>query len=137
MVVLVLEFSNAGDSLTAAAGHTMDREEAAASTRRSGGGSLWSGLKQMFHPRPQAQGGPQPPQRPARGSSSTLSYSCLGNSRRAAEDADPYGGGAQPAQLNRNMSYSHESVFQMDPHIVQVSDILSFYYIFVKGKKFS
>ena len=105
----------------------MDREEAAASTRRSGGGSLWSGLKQMFHPR--AQGGPQPPQRPARGSSSTLSYSCLGNSRRAAEDADPYGGGAQPAQLNRNMSYSHESVFQMDPHIVQVSDILAFYYL--------
>ena len=127
----MLELSDAGDSLTAAAGHTMDREEAAASTRRSGGGSLWSGLKQMFHPRP------QPPQRPARGSSSTLSYSCLGNSRRAAEDADPYGGGTQSAQLNRNMSYSHESVFQMDPHIVQVSDILAFYYIFVKGKKFS
>ena len=91
-------------------------------SRRSAGGSLWSGFKQMFNNKnapeypPRGQH-PQPPQRPSkRLEHSSFSYSCLGNSNSRRSEDDMYGG-SSPAQssLSRNISYSHESVFQMDP----------------------
>ena len=90
--------------------------------RRSAGGSLWSGFKQMFHAKnapeypPRGQQPPQPPQRPTkRLEHSSFSYSCLGNSNSRQRSEDDIYGNQTPTSLSRNISYSHESVFQMDP----------------------
>ena len=88
--------------------------------RQSGGGSIWSGLKQMFNnkPSPHAQAEAGPGQKKLQ--HSAYSYSCLGNSSRRT-DEDMYEGPTGSQALSRNISYSHESVFQMDPYVVQVS----------------
>ena len=85
------------------------------SDRRQSGGSIWSGLKQMFNnkPSPQTVPGQKKLQH------SAYSYSCLGNSSRRT-DEDMYEGPTGSQALSRNISYSHESVFQMDPYVVQV-----------------
>ena len=90
---------------------------------RKGGASLWSGLKQMFNSR--AKGGPGPE---ARLDHSV--YSCLGHSNNVEPD-ETYG--LQATQLSRNFSYSHESVFQMEPHHTQVTIIMSFYFSTVRN----
>ena len=88
------------------------------SDRRQSGGSIWSGLKQMFNNKPspgpgQVEAGQKKLQH------SAYSYSCLGNSNRRT-DEDMYEGPSGSQALSRNISYSHESVFQMDPYVVQV-----------------
>ena len=88
------------------------------SDRRQSGGSIWSGLKQMFNNKPspgqaEAEAGHKKLQH------SAYSYSCLGNSSRRT-DEDMYEGPTGSQALSRNISYSHESVFQMDPYVVQV-----------------
>ena len=89
------------------------------SDRRQSGGSIWSGLKQMFNNKPS----PGPPGQAEAGQKkiqhSAYSYSCLGNSSRRT-DEDMYEGPTGSQALSRNISYSHESVFQMDPYVVQV-----------------
>ena len=87
-------------------------------SRHSGGGSIWSGLKQMFNNKPSQGPGPvEAGQKKLQ--HSAYSYSCLGNSSRRTDD-DMYEGPAGSQALSRNISYSHESVFQMDPYVVQV-----------------
>ena len=89
---------------------------------RKGGASLWSGLKSMFHGRPRgADTASATMDRQRRLEHSSYSYSCLGqsNTRNTPDNQETYGVG-QSAALARNISYSHESVFQMDPHHAQV-----------------
>ena len=88
----------------------MDLEEGGVGGRK-GGASLRSGLKQMFHGRPRGT-------ESSRLESST--YSCLGHSNNVEID-ETYG--LQSSALSRNISYSHESVFQMDPHHSQVGGV--------------
>ena len=99
-----------------------DQEDVIHNSRRSAGGSLWSGLKQIFHNK--SPGQPPPPEatsnsRPRRLEHSSFSYSCLGNSNSRNVEDEMYGdtgsGMASQSSLSRNISYSHESVFQMDP----------------------
>ena len=87
-------------------------------SRQSGGGSIWSGLKQMFNNKPSQGPGPVDAGQ-KKLQHSAYSYSCLGNSSRRTDD-DMYEGPAGSQALSRNISYSHESVFQMDPYVVQV-----------------
>ena len=90
------------------------------SDRRQSGGSIWSGLKQMFNNKPSPHtvpGQSGPGQKKLQ--HSAYSYSCLGNSSRRT-DEDMYEGPTGSQALSRNISYSHESVFQMDPYMVQV-----------------
>lgn len=89
------------------------------SDRRQSGGSIWSGLKQMFNNKPSSQTGPQSGTAQKKLQHSAYSYSCLGNSSRRT-DEDMYEGPKGSQALSRNISYSHESVFQMDPYVVQV-----------------
>ena len=61
------------------------RERSERSERRSGGSSIWSGLKQMFNNKP-SPGSAQPERDPCKVGQKKLhhsaySYSCLGNSR--------------------------------------------------------
>lgn len=113
-------------SLSCSGSVSMDRDQDTGdvihNSRRSAGGSLWSGLKQIFHNK--SPGQPTPPEasinsRPRRLEHSSFSYSCLGNSNSRKVEDDMYGdsgsGMASQSSLSRNISYSHESVFQMDP----------------------
>ena len=90
---------------------------------RKGGASLWSGLKSMFHGR--ARGGETANatmDRQRRMEHSAFSYSCLGQGKANTIEADESYGVGQSAA--RNISYSHESVFQMEPHYTQVGQPL-------------
>ena len=86
---------------------------------RKGGASLWSGLKSMFHGRPRGgETASATMDRQRRLEQSSFSYSCLGQGHsKTIEAEESYGVGQSAA---RNISYSHESVFQMDPYVVQV-----------------
>ena len=92
----------------------MDLEEGGGGGRK-GGASLWSGLKQIFHSRQRTE---------SRLESSA--YSCLGHSNNVEID-ETYG--LQSSALSRNISYSHESVFQMEPHYTQVRQYQYYYVI--------
>ena len=88
----------------------MELEEGGGGARK-GGASLWSGLKQIFHSRARTE---STMERPRRLEHSAFSYSCLGHSNtKGVETEETYG--LQSSALSRNISYSHESVFQMDP----------------------
>jgi len=85
--------------------------------------TLWSGIKNMFHQRQRTPSRSR--ERRQESSLSSLSYSCLGQARQQEElDEDSYGGfgdpragvrGRERERLSRNLSISHESVFQMEP----------------------
>ena len=93
--------------------------------RRSGGGSLWSGLKQMFHNKSPAPQDSNNTEKRRRLEQSSFSYSCLGNAKTQKHEEDIYVGPGPQGSLSKNISYSHESVFQMDsPHIQLVSSNL-------------
>ena len=55
---------------------------------------------------------------------SSFSYSCLGQGQASKVEAEETYGVGQSAALSRNISYSHESVFQMEPHFTQVRQSL-------------
>ena len=99
---------------------------------RKGGASLWSGLKSMFHGKVRAgEGGSATIERQRRLEQSSFSYSCLGQGQASTtngEAEESYGVG-QSAALSRNISYSHESVFQMEPHYTQVRQYQCYYVI--------
>lgn len=93
--------------------------------RKGGGASLWSGLKSMFHGRPRAgEAGSATMERQRRLEQSSFSYSCLGQGQASKVEAEETYGVGQSAALSRNISYSHESVFQMEPHFTQVRQSL-------------
>ena len=82
---------------------------------------LWSGIKQIFNNKPRNRG--TGPRRQFSSEQQSLSYSCLGNPR-AEEEEEEYRRIQNARRLSRNLSLSHESVFQMDPHPTQVVTFL-------------
>jgi len=82
---------------------------------------LWSGLKHMFHQRQRTPSRNRNERRQFPTELSSLSYSCLGQARQ--EEEEMYGmNNQQRARLSRNLSMSHESVFQMEPLPSQSSE---------------
>ena len=98
---------------------------------------LWNGLKSMFNGSSSTGSNKSSSRESGRRSRGgpfghdqlqSLSYSCLGNKgERRAEEEVEYHMRDSVARLSRNLSLSHESVFQMDPHISQVG--LNYRYI--------
>ena len=98
---------------------------------------LWSGIKQIFNgstgkPRTR-ESGRNARSRPFSNDLQSLSYSCLGNGKRKEEEEAEleYHMRDSVARLSRNLSLSHESVFQMEPHISQVGNCCVFQLLFV------
>ena len=80
---------------------------------------IWSGLKHMFHQRQRTPSRNRNERRQFSTDLSSLSYSCLGQARQDEEEM--YGiNSQQRSRLSRNLSMSHESVFQMEPLPSQV-----------------
>jgi len=82
---------------------------------------IWSGLKHMFHQRQRTPSRNRNERRQFSTDLSSLSYSCLGQARQ--DEDEMYGiNSQQRARLSRNLSMSHESVFQMEPLPSQSSE---------------
>jgi len=82
---------------------------------------IWSGLKHMFHQRQRTPSRNRNERRQFSTDLSSLSYSCLGQARQDEEEM--YGiNSQQRSRLSRNLSMSHESVFQMEPLPSQSSE---------------
>lgn len=109
-------------------------DQAITYTKKKG---LWSGIKSIFHQRQRTPSRSRGDRRQDH-SLTSLSYSCLGQARQQEEE-DIYGGFGERSgncrgreripreRLSRNLSMSHESVFQMEPlpNQVEVDDRLS------------
>ena len=94
----------------------MESENTPTFTKKRG---IWSGLKHMFNQRQRTPSRNRNERRQFSTDLSSLSYSCLGQARQ--DEDEMYGMNSQQrARLSRNMSMSHESVFQMEPLPSQV-----------------
>lgn len=98
--------------------HPEQSENTPTFTKKRG---IWSGLKHMFNQRQRTPSRNRNERRQFSTDLSSLSYSCLGQARQ--EEEEMYGMNSQQrARLSRNMSMSHESVFQMEPLPSQSSE---------------
>jgi len=96
----------------------MESENTPTFTKKRG---IWSGLKHMFNQRQRTPSRNRNERRQFSTDLSSLSYSCLGQARQ--DEDEMYGMNSQQrARLSRNMSMSHESVFQMEPLPSQSSE---------------
>lgn len=96
----------------------LQSESAPTFTKKKG---IWSGLKHMFHQRQRTPSRNRNERRQFSTDLSSLSYSCLGQARQDEEEM--YGiNSQQRSRLSRNLSMSHESVFQMEPLPSQSSE---------------
>ena len=103
-----------GEEYLVALGHIPVEEEQGNGFNKKKG--LWSGIKQIFHAKPRRPN--RQPRRQFSSDLSSMSYSCLGEARR--EEEEEYMRNQAARRLSRNLSLSHESVFQIEPNLIQV-----------------